>query len=74
MSKRFTPGLKYTFTKKKYIQDMGRKDYKKHKEWVNSLNGGQVKPIVASYFLGSVRGHSVVATWCKCIGRLNDEN
>ena len=44
------------------------------KAWVNSLNGGQVKPIVASYFLGSVRGHSVVATWCKCIGRLNDEN
>lgn len=64
MSKKFIEGGIYVFTKKKFIQRMG-KVYEQEKNWVNGLNGNQV--ILNSQFTGDIRHNLVIPQWCKCI-------
>jgi hypothetical protein len=61
------PGLKYVFTKKKFIKGLGKKEYRDSKHWVDSINGNEVEAMgsddgkIAEYFISS--------NWCKCIGK-----
>lgn len=69
-TRRFQPGLKYVFTKKKFVgqvDDMGDIT----KMWVNRLNGRQV--YVLSDYEGCIGDYRVLPEWCKCIGGYHDE-
>jgi hypothetical protein len=67
MAKRFMPGLKYVFTKKKYIKDSTKKGYKGSMDWVNEVNGNEVTN--KDSFSGEVGLYWVSPEWCKCIGK-----
>ena len=86
MSKCFRPGLKYVFTKKKFLKSERELNYKDKNykvelfEWVKKLNGRRV--IVTCGDDGKIEALScdgetminfvVVPQWCKCVGDSND--
>lgn len=71
MSKCFREEFKYVFTKKKFLKDMGHREYAQTftKHWVDECNG-QIVEIVNSLEgeVGEVE-YIVIPKWCKCIGR-----
>ena len=53
----FEEGKTYIFTKKKYIEQMGRKRYRDSRNWVNKCNGR----VVENGFIG---GFDIAKSWC----------
>lgn len=66
MSKQFVKGNIYVFSKKAFLKEEGRKDWKQNKKWVNIANGRIVK--IWDESNGSIlRCLCVIPQWCKCI-------
>lgn len=81
MSKCFRPGLKYVFTKKKFINSSrcNKTEYQTDmliKQWVDLLNGCEVEVVhkgEGEIFMRKLQfPYFVVPKWCKCIGDSDD--
>jgi len=76
MPKRFIKGNVYVFTKKKFMQERGKrsKDLRLaaklfSKGWVNLINGNEVT--IEGDWAGKVNEMFISPDWCKCIKNNN---
>ncbi|MDK4497893.1 hypothetical protein MVQ25_07820 [Fusobacterium necrophorum] len=59
---------RYVFSKKKYIESKGEKEYLKSKEWVDKYDGVEVTHFIRDSFKFEPDAHSVMFVhrdWCK---------
>jgi len=64
----FIKGNIYVFTKKAFVKNMGKAEYRKAKAWVDECNGQKVKfGFEEDSYLGDCKGFGISPEWCKCI-------
>ncbi|XGU47432.1 hypothetical protein ACEXAJ_01340 [Fusobacterium necrophorum subsp. funduliforme] len=59
---------RYVFSKKKYIENKGEKEYLKSKEWVDKYDGVEVTHFIRDSFKFEPDEHSVMFVprdWCE---------